>query len=344
MPETSLVTQDRDGSQNTFTIVSSNFEGNGVGDPGRRRAMHATMTNIGPAILLRQECDQALDQNRKLLYEDEETLGLRGWIGPRKRKTKQLTGIFVDQSRFRCVGEWRDKAVWNQPPTTLSLKIANCDVPFIASSVHASYSSPTRRRLEAERWTALNDKAAKVPGASRTYDRDRRKTPVYMLGGGDWNSYPEPGLDHVKLPDWSQVDDEQHIAHRTVLDAHGRRVADCLPDQVLRTAGLEDVARHVARTHGAAHESEGCRFPDMPEDNGLCRRSLAALNPTCGVDWQGGRQRVDRIYASKPLLPAILDVKVIEVDWSDHDVLVATVNTQEFIKILNHTWELALAA
>ncbi|MFE2181045.1 endonuclease/exonuclease/phosphatase family protein [Streptomyces sp. NPDC059455] len=319
------VTKSADDSGNdTFLIASCNFEGNGVGDPGRRRAMHATITDIGPGILLRQECDKALANNRKLLYEDEDALGLRGWIGPKKRKIKQLTGIFVDQSRFRCVGEWRDKAVWNQPPTTLSLKIDDCAVPFIASSVHASYSSPARRRLEAERWTMLNDKAATVPGASRAYDRDRRKTPVYMIGGGDWNSYPEPGLDHVQLPDWSEIDDEPHIAHRSVLDAHGRRIADSYPDRILRTAGLEDIARHAVHTNGAARRQ--------------------ALAPTCGVDWQGGRQRVDRIYASKPLLPAITDVKVIDVDWSDHDVLVATVNTQEFIQILNHTWQLALAA
>ncbi|CAM5729527.1 hypothetical protein ACFZA4_07015 [Streptomyces antimycoticus] len=154
-----------DSGSDTFHIVSSNFEGNGVGDPGRRRAMHTTITDIGPGILLRQECDKALANNRKLLYEDEDALGLRGWIGPKKGKTKQLTGIFVDQSRFRCVDEWRDKTVWNQPPTTLSLKIDDCAVPFIASSVHASYSSPARRRLEAERWTTLNDKAATVPGA-----------------------------------------------------------------------------------------------------------------------------------------------------------------------------------
>ncbi|CAM5729497.1 hypothetical protein SANTM175S_05619 [Streptomyces antimycoticus] len=83
--------------------------------------------------------------------------------------------------------------------------------------------------------------------------------------------------------------------------------------------------------------------PGMPSHtNGAARHQ--ALAPTCGVDWQGGRQRVDRIYASKPLLPAITDVKVIDVDWSDHDVLVATVNTQEFIQILNRTWQLALAA
>ncbi|WPB93582.1 hypothetical protein [Streptomyces malaysiensis] len=139
-----------DSGSDTFHTVSSNFEGNGVGDAGRRRAMHTTITDIGLGILLRQECDKALANDRKLLYEDEDALGLRGWIGPKKGKTKQLTGIFVDQSRFRCVGEWRDKAVWNQPPTTLSLKIDDCAVPFIASSVHASYSSPARRRLEAD--------------------------------------------------------------------------------------------------------------------------------------------------------------------------------------------------
>ncbi|WPB93575.1 hypothetical protein [Streptomyces malaysiensis] len=56
------------------------------------------------------------------------------------------------------------------------------------------------------------------------------------------------------------------------------------------------------------------------------------------------RTGVDRIYASRPLLPAITDVKVIDVDWSDHDVLVATVKTEEFIQILNCTWQLVLAA
>ncbi|CAM5729567.1 hypothetical protein SANTM175S_01839 [Streptomyces antimycoticus] len=64
---------------------------------------------------MRQE---ALANNRKLLYEDEDALGLRGWIGPKKGKTKdRLTGIFVDQSRFRCVDEWRDKRYGtNRPP------------------------------------------------------------------------------------------------------------------------------------------------------------------------------------------------------------------------------------
>ncbi|MER7877676.1 hypothetical protein ABTY63_29735 [Streptomyces solisilvae] len=317
-----VTTHAKNSAADTFLIVSSNFEGNGAKDPGRRRAMHATMTDIDPGILLRQECDEALADNSKLLYEDEDALSLRGWIGPKRGKTKQLTGIFIDQSRFRCVAEWRDKEIWNQPPTTLSLKIDHCAVPFIASSVHASYSSPTRRRLEAERWTMLNDKAATVPGSSQAYDRDRRKIPVHMIGGGDWNSYPEPGLDHVSLPDWSEIDDEQHIAHRSVLDAHGRRIADSGPDQILRTAGLEDIARYFAHTNSAERHQ--------------------ALTPTCGVDWQGGRQRVDRIYASKPFLPAITDVKVIEVDWSDHDVLVATVDTKAFIQILNRTWQLAL--
>ncbi|MGW6462036.1 hypothetical protein ACWF94_39940, partial [Streptomyces sp. NPDC055078] len=83
----------------------------------------------------------------------------------------------------------------------------------------------------------------------------------------------------------------------------------------LRTAGLEDVARHRA-TAG----------------------DPAAVAPTVDAcDTHGPDARIDRIYATTELLPAVTDVDVIPIppDVSDHHVVRLVLDGDILADILN---------
>ncbi|MEV0278581.1 endonuclease/exonuclease/phosphatase family protein [Streptomyces sp. NPDC050610] len=98
---------------------------------------------------------------------------------------------------------------------------------------------------------------------------------------------------------------------------YGTRLMHTRPDEVLRTAGMEDVARHWATTPGG-HLSALARTVD-------------------GCDAHGPDARIDRMYASGGLLPAVRGVDVVEVphDLSDHHLVRLTLDPDTLSGILN---------
>jgi hypothetical protein len=91
---------------------------------------------------------------------------------------------------------------------------------------------------------------------------------------------------------------------------------DTRPDEALRTAGLEDVARHWAVRHN---------------DPTPVSRTVN------GCETHGPNARVDRVYATTDLLRAITGVDVVEVpeDVSDHHIIRVTLDGDTISDILN---------
>lgn len=108
------------------------------------------------------------------------------------------------------------------------------------------------------------------------------------------------------IPVLGSIKDVQHRVHRSYETASGERVMDSRPYRTLRAGDLHDVARHAAL---------------LPAGPGL-----AAVAPTVDAwDTHGPAHRVDVILTSAWLLPAVLDVEVIDMKGlSDHHTVVTT--------------------
>ncbi|WP_229700068.1 endonuclease/exonuclease/phosphatase family protein [Streptomyces kronopolitis] len=259
-----------------------------------RHWAHERLRALKPHLVLRQEMWGASADGDQIMYELESTLGLRGWLGP-----KSSTAVFADTRVFESVRTWPDTGpMWVQPPTALMLRFRAAGVesmPLAVASFHLNYSSSANRLSEAELLSTWADKR------QTTMDGEPYRLPALL--GGDTNSYPEPGLPgDPALPELDAIPDRPHRLHRSYIGADGRRRMDTRPDQALRTAGLEDVARHWATNGGTP----------------------AALAPTvdaCAT--HGPDARVDRVYTTEDLLPAVDDVDVIPVplEESDHHIV-----------------------
>lgn len=293
-----------------LTVLSWNMENNGKGDAARRRAGHELLKSFRPDVVLRQEMWGAGDHGKQILFELEEILGLRSVLGERS-----CTAVFFDPAKFALVRDWQDSAGpdWVLPPTAVTLRYrpAGPDaLPIAWVSYHLPYASSDMRLTESEWLTTWADKAWPAPGGQRVI--------LPMIGAGDHNSYPVPGTpgDPV-LPVLESISDLPHRLHRSYLAADNTRLMDTRPDDVLRTAGLEDVARYWATT---AQGSEGA-----------VARTVSASS-THGPD-----SRIDRAYATGQLLTALTGVDVIEVDpdLSDHHILRFTLDCDVLTDILN---------
>lgn len=154
---------------------------------------------------------------------------------------------------------------------------------MVVASFHLNYASPTLWLIETEWLTTLADKAWTVPVGDGTV-----RLPCLM--GGDGNSYPGPGVaGDPPVPDLWTIADERHRLHRSYPGLDGGRLMDTRPDEALRLAGLEDVARY--RT---AQEGEG---------------STAVSRTVDACATHGPDARVDRIYATTPLPDAVTGVE-----------------------------------
>lgn len=91
---------------------------------------------------------------------------------------------------------------------------------------------------------------------------------------------------------------------------------DDRPDDTLRTAGLQDVVRHLAAATG----------------------DTSAVAPTVAAcDTHGPDARIDRIYVSKQLLPAFREVEVVDMKGlSDHHTFVVRLERDTLTDFLNH--------
>ncbi|WP_433860173.1 endonuclease/exonuclease/phosphatase family protein [Streptomyces kronopolitis] len=272
-----------------ITILCWNLEHNGGSHIARFQA-HERLRSLNPHLVLRQEMWGSDADGQRILYELESILGMRGWLGPRSS-----TAIFTDPAVFQPVRTWDTGPMWVQPPTALTLRYRPAPVdsmPLAVASYHLNYASPTNRMAEAEWLSTWADKY------QTAVDGEAYRLPALL--GGDTNSYPEPGLPKdPALPKLDEIQDRPHRLHRSYVGPDGRRRMDTRPDEALRTAGLEDVARYWSTASG------GC--------------AAAVARTVNGCASHGPDARVDRIYATGDLLPAVLDVDVIEVPLTESD-------------------------
>ncbi|MFF4767392.1 endonuclease/exonuclease/phosphatase family protein [Streptomyces sp. NPDC001255] len=291
-------------------VAICNFQDNGAGNRALWQGMHERLKSLGLHLLLRQEMWGAEENAGALATAAERVLGLTGIIGE-----GCCTALYYSPDLFTPVENYTPITgpMWVLPPTVRGLRLRGTTpsaVPLLVSSFHLNYSSPATRLPEAERLTQWADR----------WDRSANRAGTVhwpALIGGDTNSYPTPGTPgDPALPVLDQIADEPHRAHRSYLGPDGVRRMDDRPDATLRTAGLHDVARHLATTRG----------------------DTAALAPTMDAcSTHGPDARVDRLYASPELLPALRTVEVIDMhDLSDHHTVVATFDQKTLTHILNN--------
>jgi endonuclease/exonuclease/phosphatase family metal-dependent hydrolase len=298
----------------TLTLLNWNFEDNGGGDRAKWATGHDLLARLNPDLLFRQEPWDAADNGYTIHNQQEDVLGLRGWIGARSR-----TAVYADPSLFAPVRDWRDNVapMWVQPPTPMLLRYqpaGRTAMPFVAVSYHLHYCSVTNRASESESLTAYADRKWK------THDGQKITPPI--LVGGDNNSYPHQDLPGApNLPDLSSIKDKRHMVHRSRLLPDGSRVPDTEPDKTLRDAELFDLARYWAEKSG---------------DTSAVARTVNAS------DTHGGDSRIDRVYGSTHFLPAVIGVDVIEVDpdLSDHHIVRVKLDRDVLVDILNEQQEL----
>ena len=278
-----------------ITILCWNFERNGASSHIARFQAHERLRSVNPHLVLRQEMWGSDADGQRILYELESILGMRGWLGPRSS-----TAIFTDPAVFEPVRTWPDTGpMWLQPPTALTVRYrlaGPMSMPLAVVSSHLNYASPGNRVVETEWLTTWADK--------KWTPLDGRPYTLPAVLGGDFNSFPKPGTPNdPPLPKLDEIQDCPHRLHRSYVGPDGRRRMDTRPDEILRTAGLEDVARCWATAPGG---------------NPAAVARTVNASATHGPD-----ARIDRIYATKNLLPALLGVDVIEVPLteSDHHIL-----------------------
>jgi hypothetical protein len=298
----------------TITALNWNFENNGERNKDKRTAGHELLARLNPDLVLRQEMWGADDDGNTVMYELEDILGLRGWLGP-----KACTAVFANTELFAPVREYpKVGPMWVLPPTVLTLRYrpaGRSALPFAAGSYHLNYASTTNRLAEAEWLTNWADKKWITP--------EGRAVALPALFGGDNNSYPHEDLDDAPaLPVRELIPDRPHRLHRSYPDPSGDRRMDTRPDAALREAGLVDVARYWATKKG---------------DPKAVARTVNAY-PTHGPD-----SRIDRIYTTEQLLPAVAGVDVIEVDeeTSDHHIVRLKLDADTLTDILHERADLA---
>ncbi|TPQ20079.1 endonuclease/exonuclease/phosphatase family protein [Streptomyces sporangiiformans] len=287
-------------------ILCCNFENNGFGDPARRAKMYKLLAELEPHVLFRQEMWDAADDGSGIAYEMEHALGLRCWLGP-----ESCTALLVDTKVFRPLKEWPCTGpMWTQPPTALTFQYAAAGpaaVPLLLVSYHLNYASSALRTVEAEWLTTWNDQ--KWRGG------DGPAVPLPAVFGGDNNSFPVPGSEgDPAVPALLEIEDRPHRVHRSRVGAGGTRIMDTCPDDILRSAGMEDVARHVAEAKG----------------------ERAALRPTVHASpTHGPAARIDRVYVSRALLPAVASAESVDpAGLSDHHVLLVKLDGDALSEIL----------
>ncbi|MDX2938372.1 endonuclease/exonuclease/phosphatase family protein [Streptomyces ipomoeae] len=289
-----------------LNVVCCNFENNGFGDPVRRSKMYQLLAELEPHVLFRQEMWDAAENGSSIAYEMEQALGLRCWLGP-----GSCTALLADTKVFQPLQEWPHTGpMWVQPPTALTFRYTPAGpaaVPLLLVSYHLNYASSALRTVEAEWLTTWNDQ--KWPSG------DGATVPLPAVFGGDNNSFPVRGCEgDPAVPAPEEISDRPHRIHRSRAAADGTRIMDACPDDILRGAGMEDVARHVA-------DSKGQR---------------SALRPTVDASpTHGPSVRIDRVYVSRVLLPAVASVESVDpAGLSDHHVLLVKLDGDVLTELL----------
>lgn len=301
-------------SARRIRIVSCNFELNGNGDYEKWLAMHQRLAQLRPTILCRQETLGYAPTGRgsSLFGESKRVTKLAGDLGP----AKHATALYYNPAVFEQITLWDTKwPGWLLHPTAMTLRVRGTrDVDVVVGCAHLSYNSPTKRKAEAEDLTRFADR---VEPYNHECGPVKRKLPVLAIGM-DTNSYIDPNRlvpGELAIPRLDEIKDPAHRAHRSYEIAPGERVMDSRPDRILLTAGLEDVARHAALLPGGP--------------------GLAAVAPTVDeCETHGPAHRVDRVCTTDWLLPAVVNVEVVDMTGlSDHHTMVVTYDLDTVIDL-----------
>ncbi|MFI1577623.1 endonuclease/exonuclease/phosphatase family protein [Embleya sp. NPDC020630] len=287
----------------TLDVVTSNFENYGGGDRRTWREAHEFYASLRPAVLMLQEVWTALDNDGELAAAAEAVLGMTGWVG-----RGSSTALYIDPAVFESPCGW-DDCGWQLEPTARALRLRDADgetLPIVAVSHHLTYSSCSARAAEGENLTRFLDKAHTTESGATV------KLPAIL--GGDRNSYRTPIPGGPPLPPVETFTDRVHQTHRSRPGPGGTRIPDTHTDEVMRAAGAEDAARHIALTHGR----------------------MSALAPTViPKPEQGPPTAVDGFWVSQMLLPALWDVEIIDMTGlSDHHAVRARFDRDGLADIL----------
>ncbi|MEV8350812.1 endonuclease/exonuclease/phosphatase family protein [Streptomyces niveus] len=287
--------------EDVVTVAVWNVEHNGHdrnGTDERRHRAYDVLAGHRPDLVFRQELTHAHLDGSRALYEEGNRLGLWPFMAPGTPESTNPTGVLLSTELFRVDALYTHSTGGWHPICNPLVRLKDSDgrpsgTALSLASVHLCCYDPETRAREAKRLVTLG-----APGRT-------------ALFGGDMNSYPHRTHEEsVPLPDWSDpaLSDAAHFEHRTV-ERDGQRVADTVPDQILAGGGQVFIeAGHYAATRLG---------------------QPGALEPTANL-WrkdQGRRSRIDRLYFSPALAPALLSLEVMAdddvVEVSDHALLIA---------------------
>lgn len=283
-------------TETTLRLLCWNIEHNGIdrdGNRHRRELALDIMAAYQPHIVLRQELTGADARGSAELYKESVRLGgLVPFMAPPTTESPNATGVMIDPRLFDIDAYHPHVTKMWHPVCNPVVRLRGARRSLSLASVHlCSYDGHTRA-TEAKRLTILGDHG-------RT-----------ALFGGDFNSYPHRTADELTHPpDWDAVSNPVHYEHRTV-ERSGARVPDTVPDEILAGGNriFTDLAHHAATALGQ-HQAVAATAH-------LGRADLGLL------------QRIDRIYCSPALAPALKTFDVIASDAvraaSDHALLYAT--------------------
>ena len=291
--------------EETLTVLVWNIEHNGHdnghdfgGNEDRRRRAYEVLRDHEPNLVLRQELTNAHVDGRRRMWEEANFLNAYPLMAPGTPESPNPTGVMVDTRLWEIKAEYYHSTNGWHPMTNPVLRLKGADMPVSVASFHlCSYDADTRAR-EA-RYIAQLGRPGRI-----------------CLAGGDCNSYPHRTADErVQLPEWDLVQDPAHYESRTI-ERNGKRVSDTRPDEIL--AGGKSVLIEAGHHAAAKLGQEG------------------ALDPTASL-WrqdQGNMRRIDRLYMSPQLAPALLSFEVVADDAvrsvSDHALLKAIFDLSKF--------------
>jgi endonuclease/exonuclease/phosphatase family metal-dependent hydrolase len=280
-----------------WNVEHGGFAGHLGGDSGRRRRAHEILRGYAPHIVLRQEMTHGHADGARLLHQEAAALGLTGLIAPATPESPNPTAVMYDPAVFALAAEYQHVTAGWYPicnPVVVLRGDQLATRPLSLASVHLCAHSPTIRATEARRLAV----------ALGTHGRT-------AILGGDFNSYPHrTAYETVPLPDWTTIPDPVHYQVRTVTTSTGTRTSDTQPDEIL--CGTTPNGRRVFTD--LAHTAAALGQPG----------ALAATANLHRTD-QGVRSRIDRMYATPDLAPALRSLRVDDTvtDASDHALLIA---------------------
>ncbi|MYR63636.1 endonuclease/exonuclease/phosphatase family protein [Streptomyces sp. SID625] len=301
-------------SDDELVVASWNVPHNGLPSGGKGDNRPAKSKVIAryvprPHVFFRQELKGAHEDGRAELYREarEDMGGLHPIASrPQEGRSQKPVGVMVHQKMFELTHEFEHVLQWK---TIINPRVRLKVPPSLAPA-----------RMAGTAMKAVNLASAHLCH----FDPDSRATEARRLTtladhgrsaiiGMDANSYPHSEQEAHTLPDWDKVEDRVHYQHRTI-ERDGRRVSDSRPDEIL-SGGPRPVFVDVALHAGV-------------------------LTPTASL-WrtdQGPRQRIDRIYITPDLVPALRRVEVVDTDEvkaaSDHALVIAVFGLPELVRAL----------